>query len=74
MPTETRSFLRDRASTETAMAAGTDCGPAAWSHSRLAQLYLERCIGTGGEATECGGCEMGDDCLGLQPGREPPLM
>ena len=67
MPNETRSFLRDRASTEAAIAAATDCVPAAWSHAHLARLYLERCIGTQNEAAECIDCAMGTACLNIRP-------
>lgn len=65
MPIETRSFLRDRARTEDRMAAGTGCGPAAWSHTHLARLYRERCIDTAEEAAACGDCDMGAACATL---------
>lgn len=69
MLTESRSFLRDRASTETTLAAKTDCGPAAWSHAHLARLYLERCIETVADTEECVGCDMTPTCRSHQAER-----
>lgn len=67
MPTETKSFLRHRASTEDARAAATSCGPAAWSHAHLARLYRARCIATPGEAAVCRDCDMGAECRTIRP-------
>jgi hypothetical protein len=64
---ETRSFLRERAGAEDAMAAATDCGPAAWSHANLAQLYRARCIDTAAGAGECQDCAMGAQCVVIMP-------
>ncbi|WP_293881797.1 hypothetical protein [Sphingomonas sp.] len=73
MLTESRSFLRDRASTETTLAAQTDCGPAAWSHAHLARLYLERCIETVADTEECVGCEMNPTCISQEAERRALL-
>lgn len=66
MLAETTSFLRDRASTEDAIAATTSSGPAAWSHAHLARLYRERCIGSA-NAAECAECTMDAECLMIRP-------
>jgi hypothetical protein len=70
MRSETRTFLRGRASTETSMAAQTGRGPAGWSHSHLARLYLERCIEVEGDVKACVGCDVESDCLSLRSERE----
>lgn len=67
MPVETKSFLKARARTESNNAARATDFPAAWSYSRLAQLYLDRCVETMSTPEECVGCEMEAICLSEHP-------
>jgi hypothetical protein len=60
---ESIAFLRDRARTETILASKTNCGPAEWSHSQLARLYLERCTEITGNVGQIVGSVIETDFL-----------
>jgi hypothetical protein len=60
---ESIAFLRDRARTETILASKTNCGPAEWSHSQLARLYLERCTEITGNVGQIVGSVIETDLL-----------